>query len=388
MTSGAGGRVAEPVGGGVLLWPLSWGGSRRPPVLPPSRPSCSCSASAESLGPALSVSPVPEPSRPVPGDVEGGGGAVGRRGGAAVPLAVVRLVARWPGQQGLERGDVLVYGVEHGRDLLTDVPELHGEPVAQVAQVSRWAWEGGERLDGAEGVPGCARRPRGAAGGPPRRRAACRTGAADLAQRLVVEGADGAVALHQPAGLAEPGGGLVEVDPASSSPSARVGFSSPLPSPLLPSPPPPSPLPFPTSTSHVPCPFARPFGALLPPCAPLLLPPAPLSSPFPRSSAAPPARAWPVRSRRAHASFFLAPAPPLLRAWAASPASLFLLRPPLSASSPGSGSPGPPPRAPPCPGLFPPGRLVPRALASPFPRWLSSCAAPVPPALRAPALPL
>lgn len=39
-------------------------------------------------------------------------------------------------------------------------------------------------------------------------------GAADVVQGLVVEG-PGAVALHQPAGLAQPGGGVVEVDPAA-----------------------------------------------------------------------------------------------------------------------------------------------------------------------------
>ncbi|GAA3223810.1 hypothetical protein GCM10020256_32220 [Streptomyces thermocoprophilus] len=121
------------------------------------------------------------------------------------------LPAGGSGSRDCNRGDVLVYGVEDRRHLLADIAELHGQLLAQGAPgLAVGAGEGRQGLDGAQGV-GVAVVGRaqqtvalgGVVGHPGQ-------GAADLAEGLVVELA-AASALHEAAGLAQAGGGLVEV---------------------------------------------------------------------------------------------------------------------------------------------------------------------------------
>ncbi|CAM5252009.1 hypothetical protein SFUMM280S_06048 [Streptomyces fumanus] len=94
--------------------------------------------------------------------VLGGAVVAGAAGGAVRLLPGVSVVAvpESPGQhavlvvlggrfgeQGAQRGDVLLYGVEHRGHLLADVPELDRQPVAGGApQVSRWEREKAERV--------------------------------------------------------------------------------------------------------------------------------------------------------------------------------------------------------------------------------------------------
>lgn len=142
MTSGAGGRVAEPVGGGVLLWPLSWGGSRRPPVLPPSRPSFSRSASAESVGPAL-ASPVPEPSRPVPGDVEGSAADGASEAGAEPPRRFPSSAPSLGGCGSRDCSGATSSSMASNTDVTCSLtsPSCTGSRSRRLPQVSRWARE-------------------------------------------------------------------------------------------------------------------------------------------------------------------------------------------------------------------------------------------------------
>ena len=76
------------------------------------------------------------------------------------PLVACAGLRRGCGQQRLQRADLLVYGVEDRADLVADVAELDGQPVAQVRpRSSRWRpGEGGERLDGAERAVALVRR--------------------------------------------------------------------------------------------------------------------------------------------------------------------------------------------------------------------------------------
>lgn len=130
---------------------LSDGGSSSPPA-PPSRrplsgvlPECERDPDGEGVplswcGPPLSLlcgeegeglSLWAEPPAVLGGARAGGGGAVALlRGG-------------W--QQGLERGDLFVYGVEDRTDLVSDVGELYGQPVTH--PVPRLAVRGGERRE-------------------------------------------------------------------------------------------------------------------------------------------------------------------------------------------------------------------------------------------------
>ena len=153
-------------------------------------------------------------------------GAVDRRPEPDVPLdavpervslAVAAALGRGLRQQGLQRGDLFVYGVEHRRHLVADVPELDGQPFAQGAPGARGAsarrrrgpgW--GPGSSGSRSYASCSRRW-------PSDASCChaRQGAADLAEGLVVELGAAAAALHQTAGLAQPGGGLVEVGHAA-----------------------------------------------------------------------------------------------------------------------------------------------------------------------------
>ncbi len=115
------------------------------------------------------------------------------------------------GEQGLQRGDLFVYGVEDRGDLVADVAELDGEAVAQGAPgLAVRAGERGEGLDGAQRVRVLLVRlvQQAVALGRVVRHPGER--AADLAELLVVE-VSAAVPLDQPACLAQAVGRLVEV---------------------------------------------------------------------------------------------------------------------------------------------------------------------------------
>ncbi len=122
--------------------------------------------------------------------------------------------SRGRGEHRLERLDLFVYGVEDVRDLVADVRELDGEPVAEaVPGVPVGLGEGvepGHRGEGAVPLVRLAEQPV-ALGGVVLHPA---QDPADLGERLVVEVAR-AAALHEAARLAEAGGGLVEVDAAA-----------------------------------------------------------------------------------------------------------------------------------------------------------------------------
>src|SRR5690606_8000941 len=81
------------------------------------------------------------------------GRVAGGRAAAALAPTVLALAGGGLGQEGLERGDVLVYGVEHRGDLLADVSELHGQLLAQGPPgVAVRLGERRQGLHGAEGV--------------------------------------------------------------------------------------------------------------------------------------------------------------------------------------------------------------------------------------------
>ncbi|CAM5293679.1 hypothetical protein SALBM311S_05190 [Streptomyces alboniger] len=64
----------------------------------------------------------------------GSGRGVGGRRSGALPSSVVAVApGGGAGEEGLQRGDFFVYGVEDGRHLLTHVTELYGKPVAERA---------------------------------------------------------------------------------------------------------------------------------------------------------------------------------------------------------------------------------------------------------------
>lgn len=140
--------------------------------------------------------------------VVGPGGSGVRRGG--VGASGVLAAARGAGEEGLEGGDVVLHGLEDGADLVADVGELDGEPVAEAAPGGAVrAGEGVQGLDGADGavalVGGVEQAVAlgGVVGHAVER-------ASDGAEGFVVQLA-GAAALHESAGFAEPGGRLVEV---------------------------------------------------------------------------------------------------------------------------------------------------------------------------------
>ena len=209
-----------------MALPVSFGGSRRPPVLPPSRPSSVLPEPADLLGLPLPVRcrrrerpPVPgADDRPEPVEVS----EDAEPGPPCRPLPSPRW-GRGLGEQGLQRGDLFVYGVEDRRHLVADVTELDGQPVAERAPgLAVRARETVEGLDGAQRVRVALVRlvqQAVALGGVVPHAG---QGAADLAEGLVVERAAPA-ALHQAAGLAEPGGGLVEVGDVRARRPLRTG---------------------------------------------------------------------------------------------------------------------------------------------------------------------
>lgn len=199
MTSGS---VVGVVVDGGLVSPVFLGGSRRPPVLPPSRPSSSVPEAGRLAGAVAprAVGRAVVAAAGCRGAAGTGGGVGGRRPGVLSLTGPAAALGGRLREEGLQRGDLFVYGVEDRRDLLTDVPELDGQPVAQGApDVAVRAGEGVQGLDGAQGVRVALVR-RGqqavALGGVVPHAG---QGAADLAQRLVVELA-AAVALHEPHG--------------------------------------------------------------------------------------------------------------------------------------------------------------------------------------------
>ncbi len=114
------------------------------------------------------------------------------------------------GEEGLERGDVVLYGFEDGAHLVADVGELDGEPVAEAAPGGAVrAGEGVQGLDGADGAVALVGGVEEAvAFGGVVGHAVERT--SDGAEGFVVQ-LSGAAALHESAGLVEAGGGLVEI---------------------------------------------------------------------------------------------------------------------------------------------------------------------------------
>lgn len=148
MTSGS--LVALPLpllsdDGAVLV--SSCGGSSRPPVLPPSRPSLLL-PELEGLGLPLLWLPFAEPLVALGAGVSWPGEPVDsslRPGDVRCPRG------GRPGQQRAQRADLFVYGLEDRRDLVTDVAELYGQPVAQRAPgLAVRLGEGGQGLDGAQ----------------------------------------------------------------------------------------------------------------------------------------------------------------------------------------------------------------------------------------------
>lgn len=192
--------------GGEVVSALPFGGSSRPPVLPPSRPSSDALELAERLGLPLPSPVWPCGRRAAAGARRGGAvaaGGAGRRGARARAGPRAAAPGRGLREQGLQRRDFLVYGVEHRRHLLTDVPELHRQPVAQLApRLAVGLRERRQGLDGDQG-PGVA--------------------LVGLVQQAV---ALGGVVLHAEQGAADLAHGVVvEVAAAATLQGRRASFS-------------------------------------------------------------------------------------------------------------------------------------------------------------------
>ena len=163
------------------------GGSSRPPVLPPSRPSSWGWRGRRARGVrAAGVLAVrrSSPCRTAPGAPSEPDVPVRAEPGASRWRPVPSRVG---GQQRAERADLFVYGVEDRADLVADVGELDGQPVAQLRPgLAVGLGEGGQRLDGAERAVPLVRlvqQPVALGGVVPH----AGEGPADLAERLVVE---------------------------------------------------------------------------------------------------------------------------------------------------------------------------------------------------------
>ncbi|CAM5546888.1 hypothetical protein SMICM304S_09303 [Streptomyces microflavus] len=220
----SGGSVTSGAGRGGVLGRSSGDGWVRPSV--------GRSSSSPSVPPLRRPSSGAEPEEPAepegfgavlesvrPSEGAGGAGAGSSVRGIRCPVWWSRS-ARCPrcrpgcGEEGLERGDVVLYGLEDRADLVADVGELDGQPVADAAPGG--AVRAGEGVQGLHGADGAVALVGGveqavALGGVVGHAVEC---ASDGAEGFVVQLA-GAAALHESAGLAEPGGRLVEVDLAA-----------------------------------------------------------------------------------------------------------------------------------------------------------------------------